>query len=239
MQSNIVKNAALALVTALSLLLPSNALAQFGALNKLTGGGTKADAPISLDSFGQSSADAAGQVLAARLTFLDAQAKLMTALGLKTDAVVKASEALRAKEGAATSTGEKVAALKDSEKATAGANKEFDEALTKSDALSAESKVKFAEGTGKFIEGVLLEKAQIETITKLVSQGKAIASSASIMEKVKVANMVKPVTDLSLMVPGDVKEGTSTLGKIMKFAKSQNITNIPNSEKATSSLGEL
>jgi hypothetical protein len=41
------------------------------------------------------------------------------------------------------------------------------------------------------------------------------------------------------MVPGDVKEGTSTLGKIMKFAKSQNITNIPNSEKATSSLGEL
>ena len=60
-----------------------------------------------------------------------------------------------------------------------------------------------------------------------------------LMEKMKVANMVRPVTDLSSMVPGDVKEGTSTLGKIMKFAKSQNITNIPNSEKATASLGEL
>lgn len=239
MQANLVKNAALAIAAALLLLSPSSALAQFPSLSKLTGGGTKADAPISLDAFGQSSADAAGQVLAARLTFLDAQAKLMAALGLKTDAVVKASEALRAKEGAATSTGDKVAALKDSSKATAGANKEFEEALAKSGELSAESKVKFAEGTGRFIEGVILEKAQIETITKLVGQGKAIASSASLMEKMKVANMVRPVTDLSSMVPGDVKEGTSTLGKIMKFAKSQNITNIPNSDKATASLGEL
>lgn len=239
MQANLVKNAALALAAALLLLSSSSALAQFPSLGKLTGGGTKAEAPISLDAFSQSSAETAGQVLAARLTFLDAQAKLMAALGLKTDAIVKASEALRAKEGAATSTGEKVAALKDSSKATAGANKEFEEALTKSDELSAESKVKFAEGSGRFIEGVLLEKAQIETITKLVGQGKAIASSASLMEKMKVANMVRPVTDLSSMVPGDVKEGTSTLGKIMKFAKSQNITNIPNSEKATASLGEL
>ena len=194
---------------------------------------------VSIDSFSESSAEAAEQVLTARIAFLDAQIKLNEALGLKTDGLVKASEALRAVEGAATKPGEKVAALKDSSKVTKGAKKEFDEALDKSGELSDESKAKFAEGAGRFIEGVMLEKNQIATISGLISQGKSLAASAGLSEKLKVAGMIKPVTALSLMVPGDVKEATSTLGKIMKFAKSQNITSIPNSDEATDSLGDL
>ena len=231
----------LALVSTLALSTPLCVRAEIGNMfgKKKEASATAADAGLSLDSFSKSSNDAAGQVLAARIMFLSAQAKLMEALGLKTDAVVKASEALRAKEGAATKAGDKVDALKDSSKTTAEANKQMDEALAKSQNLSDESKAKFAEGSGNFIEGVLLEKAQIENISRLTEQGKTLAASAGIMEKMKVAGMVKPVTTLASMVPGDVKEGTTTLGKIMKFARSQNITNIPNSDKATASLGEL
>lgn len=206
---------------------------------KLPSMGTQASSGVSIDSFSKSSADAAGQILAARIAFFEAQAKLMEALGLKTDSVVKAREALEAKNGASTNPGDKVTATKDSKKVTDSANKEIDEALAKSGNLSDESKAKFAEGTGKFIQGVFLEKAQLETITTLVTQGKSLMSSAGMMDKMKVAGMIKPVTELSSMVPGDIKEATTTLGKIMKFAKSQNITNIPNSEKATADLGDL
>ena len=238
MNLRIAKILSFSLVTAIAFFSSPRVHAQWGGL-KLPGSGSTNSAGISVDAFGKSTEDAAGKVLAARIAFLDAQAKLMEALGLKTDSVIKASEGLRAKEGAASKPGEKVAALKDSSKATEGANREFDEALAKSDRLSDESKAKFAEGAGKFIVGVLLEKAQVEAIATLVNQGKALAASAGMLEKLKVAGMVKPVTELSLMVPGDVKEGTSTLGKIMKFAKSQNITDIPNSDKATASLGDL
>lgn len=239
MTTRIIKQLSLFFATALTLVFAPNAHAQFGGLfNKQTSDATAA-AGVTMDTFGKSTADATGQVLAARITFLDAQAKLMEALGLKTDSVVKASEALRAKEGAATSTGDKVKALKDSSKTTAAADKEIDESMAKSQTLSAESKAKYAEGAGKFIQGVLLEKEQIVTITKLVDQGKSLAASAGWTEKLKVAGLVKPVTELSSMVPGDVSLGTSTLGKILSFAKSQNITDIPNTDKATASLGDL
>ena len=99
--------------------------------------------------------------------------------------------------------------------------------------------MKFAEGTGKFIEGVILEKEQVPAIQNLVAQGKSVSASASPFEKLKVIKLIRPITALSVMVPGDVAEGTTTLGKIMKFCKTQNITNVPNSDKATASLGDL
>ena len=110
--------------------------------------------------------------------------------------------------------------------------------MAESKELSAESKAKFAEGGAKFIEGVLLEKDQIETIQKLVQQGQSLVQSAGPLEKVGVLSVVKPVTTMSTMMPGDVKEGSSTLSKILKFAKSQNVE-IPGADKATKSLGEL
>jgi hypothetical protein len=219
----------------LALAISPFANAQFGGFSL---GKTNA-VVVDKDAFTKSTADVTVKVLAARIKFLDAQAKLMEALGLKNDSVVKASEALRAKEGATSSTGDQVSALKDSTKVTADADKQVDASLAESNQLSDESKVKFAEGTGKFIEGVILEKEQIATIQKLVDQGKALSASASPFEKLKVIGLVRPVTTLAVIVPGDVAEGTTTLGKIMKFCKSQNITNIPNSDKATASLGDL
>ena len=108
--------------------------------------------------------------------------------------------------------------------------------MAESKELSAESKAKFAEGGGKFVEGVTLEAAQIETIQKLVQQGQSLVQSASPMEKPAVLSLVKPVTTMSTMVPGDVKEGSSTLGKIIKFAQSQNVK-IPGADEATAKLG--
>jgi len=65
-----------------------------------------------------------------------------------------------------------------------------------------------------------------------------MVQSASILQKAGVLKIVKPVTTMSTMVPGDVKEGSSTLSKILKFAKSQNVE-IPGADKATASLGNL
>ena len=192
---------------------------------------------VDKDSFRKSSDEVIGKVLMARIAFLDAKAKLMEALGLKTDSVIKASEALRATEGS-TSSKDKMKGIEESKKTSAEADQQLADSLAQSKELSAESKVMFAEGTGKFIEGVLLEKDQIERIQKLVEQGQSMTQSASMFEKPKVLGLVKPVTTLSTMVPGDVKEGTLTLGKIMKFAKKENIS-ITNADKATASLGSL
>jgi ABC-type transporter Mla subunit MlaD len=212
------------------------AYAQFGGL--LGGSKKSADAggaTIDKDTFAKSADQAAGNLLAARIAFLDAKAKMMEALGVKADSVAKASEALRAQEG---STSDKVKALDTASKTTADADKEFEAKMAESKELSAESKAKFAEGGGKFIDGVLLEKAQIETIQKLVEQGQSLVQSAGPLQKAGVLSVVKPVTTMSTMVPGDVKEGTSTLSKIIKFAQSQKVE-IPGADKATASLGSL
>ena len=249
----------LSIIAILTLVFTAHVQAQFGGLGKLVGikpaadttapaTPAPADAPATTDpalvailspaAYSQSADTLAGQALIARIAFLDAQVMLMQALGLKTDSVVKASEALRAKEGAASSVGDTVKKLNANKKETEGAKKEFDAALAKSEGLSDESKAKFAQGTVKFIEGVLLEKAQVTLLTQLVAQGKSLVASAGMVEKIKLAAMVKPVTQLAFLVPGDVKEGTVTLGKIMSFAKKQNIE-IPSDEKTTAGLADL
>ena len=211
----------------------------FAGFGDLVGGGKKSadsgGATIDKDAFGKSANELAGNVLAARISFLDAKAKMMEALGLKTDSVTKASEALQATKGA-SDAGKQVDAINNSKKTTEEADKQYEAALADSKELSAESKTKFAEGGGKFIEGVLLEKAQIEAIQKLVAQGQSLVQSASPLQKVGVLSIVKPVTTMSSMVPGDVKEGTSTLSKILKFCQSQNV---PLPKDATDKLGGL
>jgi hypothetical protein len=216
-------------------ILPA-AQAQFGGFGL---GQSSGSSGADRDALAKATADVTAKVLAARIKFLDAQAKLMEALGLKNDSVIKASEALRAKEGATSSTDDQVSALKDSTKVSADADKQVDASIAQSNQLSDESKVKFAEGTGRFIQGVILEKEQVPAIRNLVAQGKSVSASASPFEKLKVIKLVRPVSALAIMVPGDVAEGTTTLGKIMKFCKTQNITNIPNSDKATANLGDL
>lgn len=206
-------------------------LGGFGKKKSAASGG----ATIDKDAFGKSANDAAGNLLGARITFLDSKAKMMEALGLKTDAVTKASEALQAKKGI-SDAGKITDALKDSTVVSKESDKQFEASMAESKELSAESKAKFAEGGAKFIEGVLLEKEQIATIQKLVEQGQNLVQSAGPMEKPGVLAVVKSVTTMSTMVPGDVKEGSSTLSKILKFAQSQKVA-IPGADKATDMLG--
>jgi hypothetical protein len=212
--------------------------AQLGGLGKKKTASNTADnsgAAVDKDAFGKSADQVANDLLAARITFLEAKAKMMQALEIKTDSVIKASEALRAKEG---STSEKVKKIQDSSKATADADKEFEKKMAESKELSAESKDTFAQGAAKFIEGALLEKQQIETIQKLVEQGQALVKSAPPTEKAGVLSLVKPVTSMSTIVPGDIKEAGSTLSKMLAFSKNQKIA-IPGAEDATAKLAKL
>lgn len=222
----------------LAVIIPS-ARAGFGDLVKMASPSAEGSAPtLSAADFSSLLEQTTGNVLAARLVFLDAQADLSGALGLNTASMVEASAGLRALEGSTASTSEKIKALKASSKKTEDAKKSFSEALAKSDNLSDEAKERFSKGTVKFLEGVLLEKKQIETVVKLVQQGKALSASANMLEKAKLLLMVKPATELASMVPGDVKEGFTTFGQITAFAKKQNVT-VPSQESMDSELGSI
>jgi hypothetical protein len=219
----------------IALAAPAAVHAQFGGLSlpKVGGGDTQAPS-VDKEAFTKSTNDVADTVVSVRLKSLDAQAALMEALGLKSDSVAKAAQDLRGKQGGAA--GDKLDALKASLESTADADRELLTALAGSRELSADSKAKFAEAAGKMIEGLLAEKDQTGAIQKLVADGKALVSSGSAFEKLDLMSLVKPVTALSSMVPQDLSAGSAVIGKILDFAKANNITSIPNAEKALSSL---
>ncbi len=222
-------------------LLASHAYASFGSLKipgKDSGGSGGASPAISAGDFEKQLSETTLNVLNARIEFTRAQQKLAEALGLKTDSFEKAAEALSATSGASTEPGKTVDAVKNSSKTTAAARKELDEALAKSTELSAEGKVKFVEGTAKFAKGVAAEAAQIAAIKQLVDQGKSLATSASPMEKMKIAGIIKPASELAALVPGDVKEGITTFGQITKFATTQKLE-LPSEANAMNSIGNM
>ena len=227
------KQVAMIVVIAALTLAGTLSYAQFPGLggNKQSGTGSGGD----VNAYGKSVADAATKGLTARICYLDAQAKLAEALGIKTEAYVKASESARAAEGASAS--KQVEAIKSST-VTPEAKKEMEDALAESKELSAESKKKFSEGGGKFIVGVVAESGLVKQVTDLVQQGNKMAQAANPLDKVKVLNMVKPVTDLASILPGDVKEGTTTISAITKFAQKQNIE-IPGADTVKDKLGGL
>lgn len=209
----------------------------FAGFGDLVGGKKKgADsggATVDKDAFGKSANELAGNVLGARLAFSQANDKLKEALGIKIDAAAKESEAKRAAEGSAS---DKLNYAEKLRVQSAEDKKQIESSMAQSKELSAVGKAKFAEGTVKFIEGVTLESAQIAAIQKLVEQGQSLVQSASPMEKAGVLSIVKPVTTMASIVPGDVKEGLSTVATILKFCQSQNIS-IP--KDATDKLGGL
>lgn len=214
--------------------------AQLGGLKKLGFGFKNKASAVKVDksAFGDTLGDVLTKVSSARVAFIDAQLKLHDAFGLKTKATTKLSEAKRAIEGASSDPSKKVKALKDSTKISNQANKELKKAMDNSGELSVDSKKKFAQGAVKFVEGILLQKEQIEMITKLVDQGNQLIQSSSPFQKIKVLKLIKPVSVLVRLVPGDVKEGISTLKAITAFAKRQNVK-LGNQKKTNDLLGDL
>ena len=226
-------------VAALLCVSADNANGQLSGLKKFGLGKDKGKSvKVDKGAFGDTLNDVLGKVTSARIAFIDSQIKLHEALGLKTKATTKLSEAKRALEGASSDPGKKVKALKDSTKTSESANKELKKAMNSSGELSADSKKIFVIGAGKFVEGVVLEKEQIETIKTLVDQGKQLTKSASPFDKLKVIKLIKPVTALATLVPGDVKEGVTTLKSITAFAKKQNVK-LGSQEKSDNLLVDL
>jgi uncharacterized phage infection (PIP) family protein YhgE len=226
-------------VAALLCVSADNANGQLGGLKKLGFGKDKGKSvKVDKGAFGDTLNDVLGKVTSARIAFLDAQEKLGEAVGLKKEVRIKISEAKRALEGASSDPGKLVKSLKDSTKTSKSANKELKKAMNSSGELSADSKTLFAKGTAKFVEGVLLEKDQIETIKTLVDQGKQLTTSANPFEKLKVIKMIVPVTTLAILVPGDIKEAVTTLRGITAFAKKQNVK-LDSQKKADNLLGGL
>ncbi len=148
---------------------------------------------------------------------------------------MKLLEALRAIEGATAS--KKVEAMKNTA-VTPDAKKEMEDALAESKELSAESKKKLSKGGGKFILGGVAESELAKQVTGLVQQGNSMTKAGSRMDEVEIVGLVKPVTVVASILPGDVKEGTATIIAITKFAQKQNIE-IPGADTVNDKLGSL
>jgi len=204
---------------ALSCVLATQSNAQLGGFGKKkgdSGGGGGGD----VSGYSKSVDEAVQKGLTARVLYFSAQAKLAEALGIKSDSYVKAAEATEAVKGASSS---KAMAEMKKTQVSDEAKKEMAAALAESKELSAESKKKFAEGGGRFLQGVLAESELVTQVAGLVNQGNSLAQSASPLEKAKVLGLVKPVADLASILPGDVKEGTATVSALLKFAQKQNV----------------
>jgi hypothetical protein len=212
------------------------ARAQFGLLPSTKTAAPGTGSGVGLDAFRKSANDVISNVLSARITLMDAKAKLMGAMGLNTDSVAQASQTLRDKVGN-TSANDVVNGIEESKKTTAEADKQFAGSLAQGQSLPAGAKATFTEGAGKYIEGLLLEKDQIGELQKLVQMGQSLTQSASVFDMPKLLGLVKPVNTLSTVVPADVKDGTATLGNITQYAKGQSIDSIPNADRAAASLG--
>jgi hypothetical protein len=194
---------------------------------------------MTTDDFGQNVMAALHNAIETRLAFLDAQTKLMQSLGLRTDAVVKSSEALRSKEGSSTNAGDQVKALKDSIAISEDADKQVAQAMNESTVLTAESRKLFAQGAVLFAKGILLETKQIMELKKLADSGKSLTSGMNPIKIFKALSYVKPTLNLAALLPGNLKECISTMGKLVSFAKSQHIEDIPDADKAASNIGNL
>ena len=230
MKSDHGKLTMLCAVIALALTLATKTDAQFGGLGKKKGdsGGGGGD----VSGYSKSVDEAVQKGLTARALYFSAQGKLAEALGIKTDAFDKASQACQALEG--STSAKKMDGLKKIE--VADGSKQINDALNaESKELSADAKKKFADGGGKFIQGVIAESELVTQVTGLVNQGNSLAQSAGPLEKVKVLGLVKPVTDLVSILPGDVKEGTATVSALLKFAQKQNVE-IPGADEIKKKL---
>ena len=147
-------------VAALLCVSADNANGQLGGLKKLGFGKDKGkSSKVDKGAFGDTLNDVLGKVTSARIAFIDSQIKLHEALGLKTKATTKLSEAKRALEGASSDPGKKVKALKDSTKTSESANKELKKAMNSSGELSADSKKIFV-----IFYGSILQKSIVPRI---------------------------------------------------------------------------
>ena len=162
----------------------------------------------------------------ARIAIITAQLKMLDALGLKTEAAVRLSESKRILEGASSDSGAQVKALNDSVKASKAAGEEIRDAMKASGQLTAEKKRAWLEARLMWVNGIILEKQQVETIGALGKQFKANPLLAI------------PILQLSRLTLGDLKEFNNFRKVAKEFRKKQEI-DLPEEDNADEMLGEL
>ncbi len=187
----------------------------------ILGGFLGGDASGNLD-LGQS----LNQLAGARIAIISAQLKMLDALGLKTEAAVRLSESKRILEGASSDPGAQVKALNDSVKASKAAGEEIRQAMEESSQLTAEKKRAWLEARLMWVQGIILEKQQIDTIRVLVKQVKSNPLLAI------------PILQLSRLTLGDLREFNNFRKVAKEFRKKQEI-DLPEEDNADEMLGEL
>ena len=221
-------------ITALTL-AGSVSHAQWPRLNQLPGIGKAQPGGGDVNAFNISVDVAVHRAFKARLSLLEAQVKLAEALGIKTDAYVKASESARAGEGATSD--KQISAMKDSV-VSPDAKKEMEAALAESKILSEEAKKTFAEGGGVFCKGLLEESVVGLQVANLVQQGSKMRIPANPLDAIKIPHLIQSVASLSSIVLGDLKEDCATGAAMHKFSQKQNIE-IPGENEVKDKIGGL
>jgi len=102
--------------------------------------------------------------------------------------------------------------------------------------LSTEGKAYYGKSLKKYFEGVIATKGLVDTAKSTLEGAKSAMTSASIMEKAKLAKTLKETLYLAPKIPGDVVLAVKTGTKYVTYAK-KNHVKVP--KNATAALGDL
>lgn len=167
--------------------------------------------------------------LVARNHFVDSQETALDAFGLKTQFETNLAEQKALANGNTNAENTEKAKKLSSEAAA-----EIQKKIASGEKLDDKAKDKLLASMKSLGRGALAEKDLLKTIAGLVTTGANIVSQAPFTEKSKALDVVKPVKELSTILPEDIKVAVGTLKTYIDYCKSQSIE-LP--KDATAAMG--
>jgi len=150
--------------------------------------------------------------------FILSKAKAADALGAKDETEALLAEMRSLKEGNVNADTMGIM-TKNSEKLDAILNEKMQEPKE----LSKESKLLMVESILHLVTAIKMEKELLNTTKKLSDQAQKALKSASVLDKIKVKDIVTLTLALVKNIPLDLKLATSTLSSYFQFAKTNKI----------------
>jgi hypothetical protein len=202
------------------------AQAQLGALrDRVPGGGGDAPSPaVDLDVLSADLDKSILEVGIARKILIESQLLLAEALGIKEEADQIASAAGVLGEGGVVAP-TNAEGVENSIQASGRLNDRIRAAAEQAGVLDDQSRVKYAEGQKRFVDGLVAEAAQIAVLTRLVSEfdGARGQVSRNPVRLRQLTALSVPTIKLASLIPGDVRAMHGTWSLIRKVGQDNQI----------------
>jgi len=194
--------------------------------------GKKKSSSLSVDGVTAQQTKLVKDYMSAELKYTEANLLMAKAFGLKEEIEALETEKEVLSQGNVMTKDEIKKHRVTSEAVRSKINKKMAEGAV----LSAEGKAYYGKSLKKYFEGVIATKGLVDTAKSTLEGAKSAMTSASIMEKAKLAKTFKEALYLAPKIPGDAKLAVETGSKYVTYAK-KNHVKVP--KNATAALGDL